>query len=164
MKTWGNRQSLDRWITGFDKALRTVSGVVRAQRPRPQSASSPPLAPESARLSAALMRVNHVGEVCAQALYAAQALTSRDPQLQAELARSAQEEEDHLAWCAERLQELDGRVSLLNPLWWSGAFGIGLLAGLAGDRWRLGFVGASERQVEGLLGSHLDRLPAGAHG
>jgi ubiquinone biosynthesis monooxygenase Coq7 len=163
MKTLANHQTLDRWIAGFDRALRTVGGVANARRPRPKADSSAPLTPESARLSAALMRVNHVGEVCAQALYAAQALTSRDPSLQAELAQAAEEEEDHLAWCAERLQELDGRVSLLNPLWWSGAFGIGLLAGLAGDRWSLGFVVETERQVEAHLASHLDRLPADDH-
>jgi ubiquinone biosynthesis monooxygenase Coq7 len=159
MKTLPPLPPIDRVIASFDKALRTVGGVAHARRPRPKAEGSTPLSPEAARLSAALMRVNHVGEVCAQALYAAQALTSRDPRLQSELEDAANEEEDHLAWCAERLDELDGRVSLLNPLWWSGAFGIGLLAGLAGDRWSLGFVVETERQVEAHLASHLDRLP-----
>lgn len=154
---------VDRVIASVDKALRTVGGVAHARRPRPQPATSTSLSPEAARLSAALMRVNHVGEVCAQALYAAQAITSRDARLQTELEAAANEEEDHLAWCAERLDELEGRVSLLNPLWWSGAFGIGLLAGLAGDRWSLGFVVETERQVEAHLASHLDRLPPEDH-
>jgi ubiquinone biosynthesis monooxygenase Coq7 len=105
------------------------------------------------------MRVNHVGEVCAQALYSAQALTTGNESLRQHLVQAAQEEEDHLAWTAERLSQLEARPSLLNPLWWSGAFGIGLAAGLAGDEWSLGFVVETERQVETHLESHLQRLP-----
>ena len=105
------------------------------------------------------MRVNHVGEVCAQALYTAQGLTSRRPELAAQLQAAAQEEEDHLAWTAERIHELGGRTSLLLPVWWGGSFAIGLAAGLAGDDWSLGFVVETERQVEAHLASHLERLP-----
>ena len=113
------------------------------------------------RLSGALMRVNHVGEVCAQALYQAQALTARTPELRAQMDRAAREETDHLAWTQQRLDELGDRASLLNPLWYAGAFGIGLLAGRLGDRLSLGFVIETERQVEQHLAGHLDRLPAG---
>jgi 3-demethoxyubiquinol 3-hydroxylase len=112
------------------------------------------------RLSGALMRVNHVGEVCAQALYNAQALATRDPALQRKFEHAAKEETDHLAWTEQRLKELGSRPSLLNPLWYGGAFAIGLLAGRAGDATSLGFVVETERQVEQHLASHLDRLPA----
>jgi ubiquinone biosynthesis monooxygenase Coq7 len=111
----------------------------------------------------ALMRVNHVGEVCAQALYTAQALATRDPALRAHFARAAAEETDHLAWTADRLSELGDRPSLLNPLWYAGAFGLGLLAGRMGDRLSLGFVVETERQVEAHLQGHLDRLPPADH-
>lgn len=110
-------------------------------------------------LSGALLRVDHVGEVCAQALYQAQALTARDPRLRAQMQRAAEEEVDHLAWTERRLEQLGARTSLLNPLWYAGAFGIGLVAGWAGDRWSLGFVVETERQVEQHLAGHLDRLP-----
>ena len=114
------------------------------------------------RLSGALMRVNHVGEVCAQALYTAQALVTPDPGLRRHLDAASREETDHLAWTRERLQALGSRVSWLNPLWYAGAFGIGVLAGkLGGDRVSLGFVVETERQVEAHLASHMDRLPAG---
>jgi len=113
-----------------------------------------------ARLSAALMRVNHVGEVCAQALYQSQALFSRSPELRAHFEHAAQEEIDHLAWTRQRLNELGSHASHLNPLWYGGAFALGSLAGLAGDRISLGFVVETERQVEQHLASHLDRLPA----
>jgi 3-demethoxyubiquinol 3-hydroxylase len=116
-----------------------------------------------ARRAAALMRVNHVGEVCAQALYTAQALATRDPELRQHFRRAADEETDHLAWTAERLHELGDRPSLLNPLWYSGAFALGLLAGRMGDRLSLGFVVETERQVEAHLQSHLERLPRGDH-
>ncbi len=109
------------------------------------------------------MRVNHVGEVCAQALYTAQALATRDPALRAHFRRAADEETDHLAWTAQRLTELGDRPSLLNPLWYAGAFGLGLLAGRLGDRLSLGFVVETEKQVEAHLQSHLDRLPADDH-
>lgn len=112
------------------------------------------------RLSGALMRVNHVGEVCAQALYSAQALATHDPTLQRQFERAAAEETDHLAWTAERLRQLGDRPSLLNPLWYAGAFGIGLVAGRFGSATSLGFVVETERQVERHLDGHLDRLPA----
>ena len=116
--------------------------------------------PQDRRLAGALMRVNHVGEVCAQALYAAQALTARRPDLKAQMAQAARDETDHLAWTEQRLAELGDRPSLLNPLWYGGAFALGLLAGQAGDRWSLGFVVETERQVEQHLAGHLQRLPA----
>lgn len=155
--------TIDRWIGQFDRTLRTWSGLAHASRPRPVAAHGRELTPEERRLSIALMRVNHVGEVCAQALYSAQALTTRDSGLQVQLRQAAQEEEDHLAWTAHRLAELDGRPSLLNPLWWGGAFGIGVAAGLAGDAWSLGFVVETERQVEAHLAEHLSRLPDEDH-
>ena len=141
----------DRILISLDNALRTLSGAVHAARPcpRPASPASPPadLDDESRRLSGALMRVNHVGEVCAQALYQAQALTARDPALRERMAAAAREEIDHLAWTQQRLGELGDRPSWLNPLWYAGAFGIGLVAGRLGDAVSLGFVVATERQV-----------------
>lgn len=157
---------LDALLQTADGALRTVFGAHRASRPCPQPGLSAPQAPQALeenerRLSGALMRVNHVGEVCAQALYTAQALATRDPALRAHFEAAAREEVDHLAWTEQRLAELGDRTSLLNPLWYAGAFGIGLLAGrLAGDRVSLGFVVETERQVEQHLESHLDRMPA----
>lgn len=151
---------VDRLIVNFDRALRTLAGTVQAGRPMP-GAEYPPveLAPDERRQAAALMRVNHTGEVCAQALYAAQALVARDPAIRARFAAAARDEEDHLAWTQTRLAELDDRTSLLNPLWYAGAFTIGAVAGLAGDRVNLGFVVETERQVEAHLTTHLDRLP-----
>lgn len=148
----------------LDTALRTVFATHAAARPAPQ-ASQPDgeLSAEDKRLSAALMRVNHVGEVCAQALYASQAWGTDDPVLKAQFDAAAREETDHLAWTEQRLQALGGRTSLLNPLWYAGAFGIGLLAARAGDKVSLGFVVETERQVEAHLNSHMDRLPAGDH-
>ncbi len=163
MQAMRNPSTADRWVSHLDRTLRTWAGLAQASRPRPSAAASPALSPDERRLSIALMRVNHVGEVCAQALYTAQALTTRDAALQAQLQQAAQEEEDHLAWTASRLDELEGRPSLLNPLWWGGAFGIGVAAGLAGDAWSLGFVVETERQVEAHLAEHLDRLPASDH-
>lgn len=154
----------DRLLISLDNALRTLSGAVHAARPcpRPPSAAVPPaeLDDEDRRLSGALMRVNHVGEVCAQALYQAQALTARDPALRERMAAAAREEIDHLAWTQQRLDELGDRPSWLNPLWYAGAFGIGLVAGRLGDDVSLGFVVETERQVEQHLAGHLDRLPA----
>jgi ubiquinone biosynthesis monooxygenase Coq7 len=121
------------------------------------------LASNEQRHAAALMRVNHVGEICAQALYTAQALATRDPALKAHYQAAADQETDHLAWTAERLEELGGRPSLLNPLWYAGAFGLGLVAGRFGDATSLGFVVETERQVEAHLEGHLERLPAGDH-
>lgn len=153
-------QPIDRLIGALDRSLRTLVTPPRSQRSRPQPLTlTAPLSDLEARESAALMRVNHVGEVCAQALYTAQALTSRSPAVAAQLQAAAQEEIDHLAWTQERIHELGGRPSLLLPLWWGGAFGLGLVAGLAGDDWSLGFVVETERQVEAHLASHLERLP-----
>jgi ubiquinone biosynthesis monooxygenase Coq7 len=152
--------SLDSLIGQFDRALRTVSGVVQSTRASPaQEVPEADLDERDRAHAAALMRVNHVGEVCAQALYQGQALIARDPTSRATLERAAREEEDHLAWSAERIGELGGRPSLLNPLWYAGAFGIGALAGVAGDRWNFGFLAETERQVEEHLSGHLDRLP-----
>ncbi len=158
--------SLDRLIISADHALRTLAGAVHAARPNPadiplaSAASAPELEGEERRLAGALMRVNHVGEICAQALYQAQALTARSPELRAQMVAAAREETDHLAWTQQRLDELGDRPSLLNPLWYAGAFAIGLLAGRVGDRTSLGFVVETERQVEQHLVGHLDRLPA----
>lgn len=154
---------LDRWLCSADQALRTLFGTAQAIRPMPQptgdSGPAAPLDESERRTSGALMRVNHVGEVCAQALYQAQALTARTPELRAQMLSAAQEELDHLAWTQERLRQLDDRPSLLNPLWYLGAFAIGLAAGRAGDAVSLGFVVETERQVEEHLAGHLRRLP-----
>jgi len=151
---------LDTLIVGFDRALRTLSGNVVAARPTPGAAlPEAGMTPEARRHAAALMRVNHTGEVCAQALYAAQALVARDAAIKARLAAAAREEEDHLAWTQARLAALGDRASLLNPVWYAGSFAIGVAAGLAGDRANLGFVAETERQVEEHLTAHMDRLP-----
>ncbi|MEP7280964.1 MAG: 2-polyprenyl-3-methyl-6-methoxy-1,4-benzoquinone monooxygenase [Rubrivivax sp.] len=153
--------STDRLLSSLDHALRTLSGAVHAARPTPRPTQpGAPLDEAARRESGALMRVNHVGEVCAQALYQAQALTARDPALRARMAQAARDETDHLAWTQQRLTELNDRPSWLNPLWYAGAFGIGLLAGRAGDAVSLGFVVETERQVEQHLAGHLARLPA----
>ena len=151
---------LDRAILGFDRALRTVAAVHAARRPSP--ADAVPEADLDARQrehAAALMRVNHVGEVCAQALYQGQALTARNDAVRVSLEEAAQEEEDHLAWSADRIRELGGRVSLLNPLWYGGALAMGMAAGALGDRWNLAFLAETERQVEEHLTGHLEALP-----
>ena len=153
--------NLDALIAQVDRALRTVSSIADASRASPaQAFPEAELTEPDRRHAAALMRVNHVGEVCAQALYQGQALTARDPHAREALARAAREEEDHLAWSAERVHELGGRTSLLNPLWYAGAFAIGTVAGALGDRWNLGFLAETERQVEEHLSGHLERLPA----
>ena len=151
----------DRFLVMADTALRAVSASHHATRPfsRPAAADGALGAAEK-DLSGALMRVNHVGEVCAQALYSAQALTTRNKDLRRQFEAAAREETDHLAWTRERLQQLGSRPSLLNPLWYAGAFGLGLLAGRAGDAVSLGFVVETERQVEQHLHRHLERLPA----
>jgi 3-demethoxyubiquinol 3-hydroxylase len=153
---------LDRLLSSADTALRTLSGSTPAARGHPVDATVPQadLSPEERRLSGALMRVNHVGEVCAQALYAAQAIATRDPMLARHFDTAARDETDHLAWTRQRLDELGARPSLLNPVWYAGAFAIGLVAGRLGDATSLGFVVETERQVEAHLASHLDRLPA----
>jgi ubiquinone biosynthesis monooxygenase Coq7 len=152
----------DELIASADLALRTLHRGARAGRPMPRGADpadDTALSTQERRLSGALMRVNHVGEVCAQALYAAQALTARTSELRAQMVAAGREETDHLAWTERRLDELGDRTSLLNPLWYAGAFAIGLAAGRAGDRVSLGFVVETERQVEAHLASHLERLP-----
>jgi 3-demethoxyubiquinol 3-hydroxylase len=151
---------IDRCLTAADAGLRTLSGTARAVRPRPTAGHGERLTEAERRLAGSLMRVNHVGEVCAQALYQAQALTARTPAQRQQMEQAASEELDHLAWTEARLRELADRPSLLNPLWYAGAFAIGLAAGRAGDRWSLGFVVETERQVEEHLAGHLDRLPA----
>ncbi len=152
----------DALLSAADTALRTLFAPPRATHPAPRAAGpDQELTSEEKRLSAALMRVNHVGEVCAQALYTAQALTTPNPALRQHFQRACTEETDHLAWTQERLNALGSRTSLLNPLWYAGAFGIGLLAGRLGNAVSLGFVVETERQVEAHLMSHLDRLPAG---
>ena len=151
----------DDLVISFDRALRTLAGLATTSRPVP-GAGMPDaeLTAEERRSAAGMMRVNHTGEVCAQALYAAQALVARDPETRRSLAQAAREEEEHLAWTQARLAELDDRVSLLNPLWYAGSFAIGVAAGLAGDRVNLGFVVETERQVEEHLTGHIESLPA----
>jgi ubiquinone biosynthesis monooxygenase Coq7 len=152
---------LENLIVPFDRALRTLTGTVSPTRPTPgERIAEPDLTAHERRDAAGLMRVNHTGEVCAQALYAAQALVARDADVRARYAEAAREEEDHLAWTQARLTELDARPSLLNPLWYAGSFAIGLAAGVAGDRANLGFVVETERQVEDHLTAHIERLPA----
>lgn len=153
--------SLDQLLIAADGALRTLSGASHAARACPTPATPGPALDEpQRRLSGALMRVNHVGEVCAQALYNAQALSTRDAGLRRQFENAGREETDHLAWTQQRLTELGARRSALNPLWYAGAFGLGLLAGRAGDAISLGFVAETERQVEQHLNAHLERLPA----
>ena len=152
---------LDRLLIDAQNALDTVFGAPAAERPNP-AAGEPEVVLDDAerRHAAGLMRINHVGEVCAQALYVGQAAVARDETTRKHLLEAAQEETDHLAWCAQRLDELDSRPSLLNPLWYAGSYAIGVLAGLRGDGWNLGFVVETERQVEAHLDEHLQTLPA----
>ena len=154
---------LDQWLAAADRALRTLAASPTALRPSPAAGlgANDAMSPEEAREAAALMRVNHVGEVCAQALYDAQALAARNPELRATFEQAAREETDHLAWTEQRIRELGGRTSLLNPLWYGGAFAIGLAAARIGDRASLGFMAETERQVEQHLQGHLERLPEG---
>lgn len=152
---------LDRLLAGAQRALDTVAGAAVAARPSPGAAEpQPELDATDRRHAAGLMRINHTGEVAAQALYDGQAALARDVATRAHLEAAAAEETDHLAWCGERLRELDDRPSVLNPLWYAGSFAIGALAAAAGDRWSLGFVVETERQVEAHLGEHLQQLPA----
>lgn len=150
---------LDTFISAADRALRALLAPPAAGRPLPTDKPPTALSPDDRRESAALMRVNHAGEVAAQALYHAQALFARDDKVRDFMLHAAREETDHLAWCETRLKELGARPSVLNPLWYAGSFGIGALAALLGDRASLGFVAETERQVEGHLNSHLERLP-----
>lgn len=152
---------LDRLIIEAQHALGTSLGKAFAERPNPAGELRDPVLEEGERRHAAgLMRINHTGEVCAQALYLGQAVVARDEATRAHLQHAAQEEADHLAWCADRLQELDSRPSLFNPLWYAGSYAIGLAAGLRGDGWNLGFVVETERQVEAHIDEHLESLPA----
>lgn len=153
---------LGRVLAGLGRALATLTDSVPAGRPNPAAAITDdgPAGHSDRQLSGALMRVNHVGEVCAQALYEGQAASTRDPALARQFREAAAEEGDHLAWTRARIDELGARPSLLNPLWYAGAFALGLMAGRAGDRISLGFMAETERQVEEHLAGHLDRLPA----
>jgi ubiquinone biosynthesis monooxygenase Coq7 len=153
---------LDDLIVGFDKALRVVGGVAAASRPNPAAhAVDCELDEREQRHSAGLMRVNHVGEVCAQALYDSQARHAHSPGMRAQFEQAGREEEDHLAWTAQRLTELGSQPSVLNPLWYAGAYAMGTVAAKLGDARSLGFVVETERQVEAHLNSHLEQLPAG---
>lgn len=152
--------SLDDLIVAFDKGLRTVFAPAQSSRETPGDALvEADLTETQRRLSASLMRVNHTGEICAQALYQGQALTARNPRAQAALEQAAREETEHLAWTEHRIDELGGRKSLLNPLFYAGSFALGAAAGLIGDRWNLGFLAETERQVVTHLEGHLQRLP-----
>ena len=151
---------LDRLIEEFDRGLRTVAAANVAARPNPAGSSPESVTDPGARRHAAgLMRVNHAGEIAAQALYHGQALTARNPEVRRALLEAARDETDHLAWCEQRVRELGERTSLLAPVWYAGSFAIGALAGLAGDRTSLGFVAETERQVIEHLESHLHELP-----
>lgn len=153
---------LDELIVEFDRALRTVFAPAQSRRPRPGADLPETVFDErDKRHVASLIRVDHVGEVCAQALYQGQALSSRDPAITASLREAGEQETEHLAWTEQRLAEIGARKSLLNPLWYAGALGIGLLAGCIGDRVSLGFLAETERQVGVHLAGHLERLPAG---
>jgi len=153
--------NLDALITTLDNALRTIAGPAHSVRPVPGTDLPEADLDDTQRQHVArLMRVNHVGEVCAQALYAGQAMTARDPKVQGAMREAAQEETEHLAWTAQRIGELGGRTSLLNPVWYAGSFAMGALAGALGDRVNLGFLAETERQVYDHLEDHLGRLPA----
>jgi ubiquinone biosynthesis monooxygenase Coq7 len=151
---------IDQLITGFDKALRVIGGVAASSRPNPAlHTPDSELDAKERRHSAGLMRVNHVGEVCAQALYDAQARFAQSPAMRAQFQQAGREEEDHLAWTAQRLTELGSQPSVLNPLWYAGAYALGTVAARLGDARSLGFVVETERQVEAHLNRHLDTLP-----
>ena len=152
---------LDRVIVEFDKGLRTLFSQAHSVRAHPDvSLADAPMDESEKKNAAALMRVNHSGEICAQALYQGQALTARDPVVQQKLQQAAQEETEHLAWTAKRVQELGGHLSILNPFWYTGSLTFGAMAGMLGDRWNLGFLAETERQVGKHLQGHLDRLPS----
>ena len=151
---------IDKLINSFDQALRSlVPGATSAQRSNPSEGTTTQLAVSEARHVAGLMRVNHSGEVCAQALYHGQALTAKLPKVRQEMEFAAIEEQDHLAWCEDRLKELDSHTSLFNPVWYGLSFGMGALAGIAGDKYSLGFVAETERQVSLHLQQHISELP-----
>jgi ubiquinone biosynthesis monooxygenase Coq7 len=151
---------IDSLIVAADEALRTLSGAGTAARPSPAQERDVPAVAGERELAGRLMRVNHTGEVCAQALYSGQSLVARDPAIRDALRTAAAEERDHLAWCRERIGDLGSRTSVLDPLWYAGSFAWGIASGLAGDRWSLGFLAETEDQVERHLEGHLERLPA----
>jgi 3-demethoxyubiquinol 3-hydroxylase len=160
-----SQHPIDGFIIEFDRALRSIVGATPMRRPVPDSSamSETELSAEEKKHAAGLMRVNHVGEVCAQALYQSQKLHAKSDDLKSKLEHAAIEEEDHLAWCERRLEELDSRPSLLNPVWYAGSFVLGSIAGLAGDKISLGFVAETEKQVEHHLDEHLKELPSNDH-
>ena len=160
-----SQHPIDGFIIEFDRALRSIVGATPMRRPVPDSSamSETELSAEEKKHAAGLMRVNHVGEVCAQALYQSQKLHAKSDDLKNKLEHAAIEEEDHLAWCERRLEELDSRPSLLNPVWYAGSFVLGSIAGLAGDKISLGFVAETEKQVEHHLDDHLKELPSNDH-
>jgi 3-demethoxyubiquinol 3-hydroxylase len=152
---------IDNVIKTFDAALRTVFAEARPTRARPDAGiNEDEMTDQQKQEVISLMRINHVGEVCAQALYSGQAFTSRNPHIVSALQQAAAEETDHLAWCESRIKELGGRKSLLNPVWYAGSFTLGAVAGAIGDKWNLGFLAETEQQVSAHLSSHLDALPA----
>jgi ubiquinone biosynthesis monooxygenase Coq7 len=150
----------DQILSETNRALEVLGRSARASRPNPAGKEVSEITADEARHAAGLMRVNHVGEICAQALYRSQAMLCKDPQATEVLLQAAQEEVDHLAWCDDRLRELDSRPSVFNPLWYAGSFALGLLASRAGVPYNLGFMAETERQVEEHLESHLESLPA----
>lgn len=155
-----NRLNIDTLIIEFDKGLRTVLAQPHSLRAHPDAdIQDTNLSEAEKKQASALMRVNHTGEVCAQALYSGQALTAHSAQTTAALKQAAQEETEHLAWCETRIQQLGGRTSILNPLFYAGSFTMGVVAGALGDKWNLGFLAETEKQVEEHLASHLDKLP-----
>ncbi len=154
--------AVDKFISVIDEALRQSTGLA-PDPARPSPSGSLPdseMDEETREHVAGLMRINHTGEICAQALYAGQAVTARSQEVRDEMQGAALDEIDHLAWCEQRLAELDSRPSLLNPLWYAGSFAFGAIAGIAGDGWSLGFLKETENQVEAHLQDHLDKLPA----
>ena len=154
---------LDRLIMGIDQSLKLSSGnAPEPARPNPADGlTSSEMTGQEQDHVAGLMRINHTGEICAQALYAGQAATARNPEVRRKMEQAASEEIDHLSWCSDRLGELDSKASLLNPLWYAGSFTLGAIAGIAGDEWSLGFIKETENQVESHLQDHLEKLPAG---
>lgn len=160
-----SQHPIDGFIIEFDRALRSIVGATPMRRSVPESSTmnESELSAEEKKHAAGLMRVNHVGEVCAQALYQSQKLHAKSDDLKNKLEHAAIEEEDHLAWCERRLEELDSRPSLLNPVWYAGSFVLGSIAGLAGDKISLGFVAETEKQVEYHLDEHLKELPSNDH-
>ena len=160
LPNFGKLPTPDAFILQFDKALRTVFASANSRRPHPDAGlPDSDMSEAEKRHAAGLMRVNHSGEVCAQALYQGQALTARNPDAARALLEASDEETEHLAWCEKRLTELGSHKSFLNPLWYAGSLALGALAGALGDKWNLGFLAETERQVEGHLDGHLSSLP-----